>query len=345
MFRYFRLVVATIVLSCLVSCERRHHEVTRAFYYWKTTYAPGSFERQTLRQLGVHKMYLRLFDVDVSGTTNQVYPVATVRISPVTETATDIVPVIFITQRTLARLSRQNIGDIATRISNLASAVCSQSALNPGEIQIDCDWTARTKDTYFQLLSILRKQGFFAGKTLSCTIRMHQMKYITSSGVPPVDRGLLMCYNMGNMKKPGTHNSILETEVAKSYLSGMDKYPLALDVALPIFSWSLRFHGHEFAGILREVAPEMLQNNFLFRQLSDNRYQCLYDTMWQGYSFAKNDIVRTEEPTVQVVSAIAAYTSQRVHNHKMSVVFFSCDSVTLSKHSVHDLEAVYHSYQ
>jgi len=345
MFRVIATIAFFVLTVCsLCSCQRNHHTVTRAFYYWKTTYNPTTYELNALQQLQVQKMYIRLFDVDWSNATKQAYPVATIRMPDAKGTTFDFVPVIFITQKTLTNLSAKNIPELSERINSLAQAVCSQSAIRPTEIQIDCDWTAKTKDAYFQLLTALKTQPFFSGKTLSCTIRMHQVKYTTSSGIPPVDKGLLMCYNMGNMKKPGTHNSILDADVAKSYLSGIDRYPLPLDIALPLFSWSILFRDKQFVGILRDVYPPALEGSGLFRKLDANRFQCMQDTVWQGYTLAKNDLIHFEEPSQSTIAEIAAYTAKRVGNEKLNVIFFSCDSITLSKHSVHDLEAVYDSY-
>ncbi len=59
----------------------------------------------------------------------------------------------------------------------------------PREIQIDCDWTERTRNAYFQLLTALKREPFLQGKILSATIRLHQVKYVQRSGIPPADRG------------------------------------------------------------------------------------------------------------------------------------------------------------
>ena len=70
---------------------------------------------------------------------------------------------------------------------------------------------------------------------LSATIRLHQLKFIGESGIPPVDKGLLMCYNMGDLHRLRISNSILETAELKKYIKQLSVYPLKLDVAfLPV---------------------------------------------------------------------------------------------------------------
>lgn len=342
---YSRLFIALLLLCCLPGCKHKHHVVTPGFYYWKTIYAPTAYELQTMQQLKVKTMYIRLFDVDIDMGTMQPYPVAAVRLPATMNRSFRYVPVIFITQRTLKLLNKDNIPATAASINGLAAALCAGAGITPTELQIDCDWTTATKQAYFGLLSALRQQPLFAGKTLSCTIRMHQIKYTGTSGIPPADKGLLMCYNMGNMKKAGDHNSILETETAKQYLSGIGSYPLPLDIALPVFSWSLLFHGQQFGSILRNVPAALLENNPLFRKRGTNTYECRHDTVFQDHRLRMHDVIRVEESDPETLNYVAAYTAARIRNDSLNIIFFSCDSITLSKYSLHELEAVYHHYQ
>ena len=324
-----RIISFVLALSTLVSCQHRQHEVTRGFYYWKTRYEITEYEKKTLENLGVRKMYIRLFDVDLPYTP---------------DTTLLYVPVIFITQKTLNNINRNNIEELSDRINKLTAAVCTQWGMRTDEVQIDCDWTSKNKDAYFALLQSLRRRSFFAGKLLSCTIRMHQVKYTVTSGIPPADKGVLMCYNMGTMKKPGTQNSILDNDLAKQYLKQIENYPLKLDIALPLFSWSLLFHEKQFAGIMRGISPEMLTDILLFRKEQENLYRCRKDTVVMGYTLQKNDVIRNEQVSQNALKEIARYTSQRIRNNALNVIFFSCDSIILSKYPPDELEAIYNSY-
>ena len=67
---------------------------------------------------------------------------------------------------------------------------------NVKEIQIDCDWTASTQEAYFEFLHYLKEKAKDKQIQLSATIRLHQL----SMTPPPVDRGILMMYNTGDVK-------------------------------------------------------------------------------------------------------------------------------------------------
>ncbi|MBX2905093.1 MAG: hypothetical protein KF744_03590 [Taibaiella sp.] len=340
-----KILLAVLLCASLIGCKQRHHVISPSFYYWKTTYELTAYEKKNIAQLGVKQMYLRLFDVDTDPRATDAYPVGLVRVNEPVDSTIQYIPVIFVTQRTLNKLSLQRMTALAHKMANLAEVTCSDAGIKPREIQIDCDWTATTREKYFRLLSFLKKEPYFADKLLSCTIRLHQVKYTTSSGIPPVDRGAVMCYNVGNLKKPGTQNSILEAELAEKYLSHMDSYPLPFDIALPLFSWSLLFRGGQFVGILRDVDVADIRQSKLFRKTGDGRWACKLDTMWRGQQFFLDDIVRFEASEQADLMKVARHTAQHVHNDSLRVIFFSCDSITLSKHSVHDLEEVLDCYR
>lgn len=338
---FITLLLIGAVLSCTHTPQRK---VTRAVYYWKTVYKPTHYEQQKLHELKAQHTYLRLCDMDWNHHTHQPYPVAVVRIPHTLPSGMTIVPVVFVTQATLNNVARNSITDLSLRIASMIQTICNDAGINPTEIQIDCDWTSTNKNTYFALLRALKQHPYMADKLLSCTIRMHQIKYTTSSGIPPADRGLLMCYNMGNTRKTGNHNSILDTKTAQQYLSGIGSYPLPLDIALPLFSWTLQFREARFVGILRDVSPEMVKNSNLFALKNKNEYACLKDTTWNGYELRIGDRLRTEAITPADLKKIAEYTAQRIKNREITVIYFSSDSLTLSKYLTNELETVYNTY-
>lgn len=337
-----RLIPLVAVFLLLQACSRPpQHHITRAFYYWKTAYGPGVYEQQRLRSLQCRKLYVRLFDVDHDPAGP--VPVGTLRWKQRPDTALEYVPCIFITQQALDGLKPAGIPLLAERMAHLAEGLCVQGGISPKELQIDCDWTARNKELYFLLLKALKQQPYCKDKLLSCTIRLYQVKYVRRNGVPPVDRGLLMCYNMGDMRKPGDHNSILDPAEAKAYLSGIGSYPLPLDVALPLFSQCLLFRKAQLQGILRDVSPEDIGASGLFVRDGENNYRVLADSNWKGFALQRDDRIRVEQVPPDAIKKTAAYLLDRLKTDSLSLAFFDCDSLTLSKYPDHDLETIYHA--
>lgn len=331
-----------LMLLLFAACGRQSHTVTRGFYYWKTNFSPTDYERKRLRDAGCSEIFLRCFDVAKDGN-GHVRPIGIIRNIPDSPGGAHIVPVVYITQDALNATTGPGIGQLAANIDKLLQGLWNEKPA-PAEIQIDCDWTATNRDRYFELLRHLRSQPFFRNSRLSCTIRLHQIKYQSRSGIPPVDRGLLMCYNMGSLKKPGSHNSILNPALAAGYLEHLNVYPLALDVALPLFDWCLLFRDEKLRGIMRDLPPEIIEKSPLFRASGTNLYSCVRDTALAGYDLQKGDVIRIERSSKTDIQRMAELVSKRIRNDTLRVLLFHCDSLTLSKHPYDELEAIYGSF-
>lgn len=339
-----------LLMLVLAGCGSKRASVTPAFYYWKTKFSLSGYEAARLKALGAENLYVRFFDVDWDPSAGDASPMAIARFPqegiPVQY---QITPVVYITNRTLLHLTDTSVANIiAANIGRLLAHLAKQARLDDSrlqEIQIDCDWTAKTRDTYFALLKNLKRQPFFQNKKLSATIRMYQVKYPEKSGIPPVDKGLLMVYNMGDTQEPGDRNSILDVAEAKKYLSHLEGYPLKLDVALPLFSWCLLFEEGRFAGILRDLDPDALQDNPIFVPQGPNAYRCVKDTVWNDYIFKRHVVVRTEKPPFRDILEVARYTSQRLKNDSLHLLLYHVDSLTLSKFSNEELAKIFAAYR
>lgn len=102
---------------------------------------------------------------------------------------------------------------------------------NIKEIQIDCDWTKSTRNSYFAFMEELHKLTQEHNMKLSSTIRLHQL-----SQVPPkADKGVLMVYNTGDFRDRNEEKPILDVDVVLKYADYLSDYNLPLATALPVF--------------------------------------------------------------------------------------------------------------
>jgi len=336
------LLILVQILAC--SLHNAHHPIP-AIYYWKTQFKPEAYELGRWQEASIKIVYLHCFDIIRDPESSQLIPGVIIRDAPPTDQGLRFIPVIFITQDAIRQLPDKEIEPLAEKISGLVQQLFPNAA-DPNEVQIDCDWTTLSRDTYFHLLKALHRQAFFQHKQLSCTIRFHQIKFRLSAGIPPVDRAVLMCYNMGDLREVGAHNSILDLPLAQNYLQHLDHYPLKLDIALPLFSWTLQFRDNHFMGILRDVQPEGIDStNANFISQGQHQYRCLKDTFLKGNSIKSGDVLRTESPSEKDLLSISAFCSQRMDNDSLRVIFFHSDSLTLYKHPKHEIQAILDAFQ
>jgi len=342
-----RILISILLKGLLLiySCTPHIPRITnRAFYYWKSVYNLTGFEKNYLSRLRVNTLYIKMFDVTWNDETKSAIPAAQIQFKDTSYKLFTIIPVIFITNETLMNTNVAGVDELAGKICKLLATIIYQNNLNkPYEIQFDCDWTETTKEKYFHLLKLARAQlnqfGFSTAK-ISATIRLYQCKYLFKTGVPPVDKGMLMCYNMGNLKNPGTKNSILESDELRKYISSLNTYPLQLDVAFPLFDWKVLFRNGMYAGLIKELPDSLLQHSSSVI-VNNNRYTFLKDTIIENYSFKNSDVLREEQSNYDEIITVGKLIGSKLQPQKMNIILYHLDSLTLSKYTENEMENMF----
>lgn len=347
------------VLIFAVACKQpttSQRFVERGFYYWKSRLQVSTTETAALQQLQVKKLYVKFFDVEWNEEASSPQPVAKLSVDSASlqqlrQQQVQLIPVVFITNEALTKLDTAGSKVLATKITTLLTTMLQKQQLKQvPEFQLDCDWTVTTKENYFNLLRTVKKlmitdtNSFADTAVLSATIRLHQVKFSSKSGIPPVDRGLLMCYNMGNLKNPATNNSILEVDELKKYLGGLSGYPLQLDYALPVFHWYVLYRTAAYKGIVYAIQKEELNSSTGVWQ--QNQFTFQKDTVLKGISFQRQDQLRFEENTADELLQAADYILRQLppQNQHFTVSFYHLDPLLLTKHPIHELETIYRSF-
>ena len=184
------------------------------------------------------------------------------------------------------------------------------------EIQIDCDWTDSTKKAYF---SFLKEFKVLSQKKLSTTIRLHQIKYHKRTGVPPVDKGVLMYYNMSNFKDLETKNYILDLALAKKYHYNFDTYPIPLDLALPLYAQATVIRFNAVVGIMEGVRSKALNKHF--KALKDNHYEVLKTHYFKKRLLYKGDVLRIDEVSLKMLQQAVKNLSEVMKQPK-EIIFY-----------------------
>ena len=202
--------------------------IENAVYYWRTEWQLDSTEVDFLSRYDIHKVYCRYFDVVMADSVP--VPNATITFDGEVPQGVEIIPTVYITEDCM----HQRHSGLADRlVSRILQMNKTNDISGTRELQIDCDYTARSLNTYYDFLSEVRKLAADRGLRLSTTIRLHQL----SMPVPPADYGVLMVYNTGDPRKFMERNPILDIRDVAPYLRRLDDYPIPLAAAYPVFSW------------------------------------------------------------------------------------------------------------
>ena len=358
-------------------CEN-DHEVIRSFCYWKTDLNFQKEDDSLVKELNVKHLYVRFFDVDWNPYAKEPLPVATIGNVSLNQSNPEITPSIFITNEVVLQSNKKQLDSLAVRIAQrvnqigikmnetkadvIANAIVypkdyykqknykqlnydSIKALELAklkvdfkEILIDCDWSEKSKDNYFYLLKQIKK-GFPTAQ-ISSTIRLWQYKFASKAGIPPVDKGLLMCYNLTKPDDFKTKNSIATSDELAQYITHSD-YKLKLDIALPLYSWAVVFRGNQFKGILSDY-DQLLNDSIKLKKMSGTKY-VLEDDILVGQTYLRNgDEIRIEKISDDELDKMISIVKGKIKiDNQTRVTFFSFDKKYINDYGTQNISGYY----
>jgi hypothetical protein len=267
------------------------------FYYWKSVYSLASNSKAT-------PTYIKVLELS--------FP-SSLRIRKTrfkTKLSSTFVPVIYMDNSLWLEMSAKMM------VNKVLDSLHSMSLKDYEEIQIDCDWSGRTKKRYFNFLKLLKEES---RKRISVTIRLHQVKYYKTTGVPLVDYGVLMYYNMSDFKDIETKNYILDLELARQYHYNFSRYPLHLNLALALYSQATIIRFQEVVGIMEGVREEGLNHNF--KKLKEHLYEVTKTHYFKERLLYMGDKIRVDEVTVEMLKE-AVNGLKKVMPQPKEIIFY-----------------------
>lgn len=338
--KHLLLTIGILLLVAIGGAWWLRPHISPSFYVWKTSFHLSAPERSLLASQEVDELFVRFFDVDWDGATQQPLPVATIHISDSTIHNFKVVPVVFITNKVFLNIKPDGIGELVQKTHQTIVAMANKHHLQINEIQIDCDWTEKSRMAYFQFLQLFNERIDHQNIPLSATIRLHQIKYFTRTGIPPVDRGMLMFYNMGNLNDTLGNNSIFNTRDAAQYVSSINDYPLDLDVALPIFSWVVQSRQGRIVALMGNTNEHELAQISGVTLTNPLHFKVDTPQFFRGEYFRKGDCLKVESVSPSLALEAANLLSQHLAKRSRRVVMFRLDSLTISQYEEKDIQAI-----
>lgn len=336
-----------LLYAATSACNKSNNvKVERAFYYWKSNSVNSSLQ-DDIRAVNVKKVYYKFFEVDYSDVRGN-FPYnknTSVNYSFEKKDSMTIVPSVFIKNEVFKFNDNQSLDKLADNIVFLINKYIRNTnyhdyANSYDEIQIDCDWTKSTKEKYFYLL---KKIKMLSGKKLSCTLRLYPYAYSDIMGVPPVDKVSLMCYNLINPLSDNNKNSILDIAELKKYLTKKVNYPLHIDLALPLFYWTIVYQNNQF---VRLLDLDSRQIKGFTKNTSPLWYEVTKDTTIDYYMYLREgDKIKCEEIDYKtLLAAIDIIKKNVVLNNNVTISLFDLDEPIFKKYSNEEINAIYNRF-
>lgn len=324
-----------------MACDQNHEPAAVSFYYWRTVFELSDIERQTLQENEVSKMYIRYFDVDLDSK-GKPRPESPIRFKQKPEKL-HIVPVVYIKNKVMLQDSLQ-LGLMADNITDYIKQINQEADIAVfDEIQIDCDWTLKSRDRFMQFVDTLKLRS---GKKLSATIRLHQVKHYASTLIPNVDYATLMYYNMGKIDVD-TLNSIYDRKIAVRYIESIKNYPLKLNIALPIYAWGVHIRDNNVINLVSKTDKAAFENdsNFMLSASSDI-IEVKNSNIKNGRYYLRNDRIKIEHISGKELQQMASDIRKRLPYSPAEIIFFDLDEMNIKRYEneTHFFKKVAHHF-
>lgn len=332
MIKKIALLFGVILLG--LSCNKTavQEPVDMSFYYWKTTFALDSIQRDYLQDLKVDKLYVRYFDVGLKN--GNAIPISPIIFKDSIDNK-QIIPVVFIKNEVVLK-SDLNLDVLSENIISMINQINKKNNIGINEIQLDCDWSGQSKDAFFYVVEKIKQT---TGKTISATIRLHQVKHANKTGIPKVDYGALMYYNMGSISSD-TLNSIYDRNIAQRYIRALKTYPLPLKYALPIYSWIVHSKGQRVLGLLQGVPLQELEQNPDLTAIGYNRFLVNKQTTLNGKVLLKGHEIKLENIKPQELKQMVLDLQKASDKPTQEIILYDLNSNNLKQYEKQTLQAL-----
>lgn len=328
-------LIALLVLGWIVIRNKPEQTVTFAHYWWNSRFNPNAEQISKLKENST--LYLHVFDLDAQPA-EQPKPMAELRDYTQMEEVT-LIPVVYITQRALKKMMPNEDVQLVRNIISYTEQILGTQRNSWAGFQVDCDWTESTQQRYFQFLKALKAE--LKGLPLSATIRLHQIKFREKTGVPPIDRGMLMLYNAGKIDQLQRKNSIFESTDIQPYLSRLGEYPLPLDFALPAFAWGIVYRMGKLVEILPETAADSVRELSFFKKADTDLFECTQSGYYHGFYFLKGDRMKYEAVDAARCKQATELLLPYLKNDTFTIAFYQLGSPTYMRYDKQDLEKIH----
>lgn len=326
----------TIVLICafvlLISCDTNKSKYS--FYHWKTDAIYTPTISTALNATKTKKIYLHYFDIETKNIANEygenIFPTYVIQNIAKEYKNYKIIPTVFISNSVFSN-QNTDIKNLAEKVDKLISQISlDHFKKEHKEIQIDCDWSQSTKNSYFEFLKLLQNHY-----EVSVTIRLHQIKFQEKTGIPPVKKGTLMVYNVGDLKNI-SENSILESKIVAQYINKSSHYPLELNIALPLFSQTVIFNNENKIRLSSYTEKEMLENDAHFEAVSKNLFTVVQDTLLKGFYLSEGFQLKLEDSNEkEIVNSYKIIKNSKLKTEE--IIFYHLDDKSLKNIDLNQL--------
>ena len=112
----------------------------------------------------------------------------------------------------------------------------------------------------------------------------------------------------------------------------MREYPLALDVALPAFSWGIHIRGNKVIGLLNKTDVATFDDDLNFERTSPPFVEVKNNTFKIGYYFQKGDRIKLETTSVDDLEGMVEDLRAKLKTKPHEIIIYDLDNFNLKRY-------------
>jgi hypothetical protein len=250
----------------------------------------------------------------------------------------ELVPVFYITNNVMINASPRQVDSLARHLLYFLNHLALVNK-NFKEIQLDCDWTVKSKDNFFLLINQLHK---ISKIEISVTIRLHQIKYASITGIPPAQKGVLMLYNLLSVSDTSNANTIFDLATAKKYGQFINNYSLKLDLALPIYNvYIIKDQFNRVEALLQLNDSFFINNCNHIKVLKQDTWEVTSSFFYSKFYYPKGFIINYQGMNFESTYQAATFFKNHYNKTIDNVILFDLNSNAINKYAPNELEKIF----
>jgi len=148
-----------------------------------------------------------------------------------------------------------------------------------------------------------------------------------------------MYYNMGTIANDSL-NSIYDQKISERYLKSLKKYPLHLDVALPMYSWAVHIRNQKIVGLRSKLNVNELKRNKNFEQISAVFFKVKQSNYKNGTFYEENDLLKIEAISSDDLLQMAQDLDENLGQTPKEIIFYDLDEFNIKNYEKNIFEQV-----
>jgi hypothetical protein len=131
---------------------------------------------------------------------------------------------------------------------------------------------------------------------------------------------------------PDSLNSIYDRNIANKYVASLKKYPLQINIALPIYSWAIHIREGKVIGLKNKIEVNTIKKDANFVQENKCSFKVKSDNYKSGSFYKKGDFLKFESINSIDLLEMATDLKDNSKTNPEEIIFYDLDEFNIKNY-------------